>query len=904
MGRKQTSKKKYSKNSRKSKKNLSTDMLGGFLVVVGFVFFILLAFDSMGAFSIFLKSLLFGIFGKAAFLIPLTMCIVGIYAIMSDSQVVVSKELKKGILIVLLVAPLIYSFSSSNYDMFTNVVKYAVDSFNEGVGGTVGALICGVAVKLIGITPTKVLFSMLTFVAILCVFNISFAQFFKIIKNIVIGLKDGLISVVEILFRNDTESEKKSRKNDNLEETISQAEFDELKEVQMPKKSRKASNINIELDDEPEVSEEIKEKMQEKGSPNPEQSLKYDRTEQVEFDFNKLGGKPSEQEVQAKQQRDEFFKKQKEEKEDKSIKEVLTLDHTNHVIEDNYEFPPVELLNMPVHSQESDKKSIHATAVKLQKTLLSFGVEARVTNITKGPTVTRYELTPSIGVKVSKIVNLADDIALNLAAKSIRIEAPIPGKAAVGIEVPNPVSESVYLREIIESQEFNNHKSKVAFGLGKDAAGDIVIADIAKMPHTLVAGQTGSGKSVCINSILVSILYKAKPSEVKLILIDPKMVELSGYNGIPHLLIPVVTDPKKAAGTLNWAVQEMVNRYNLFAASGVKDIKGYNKLIEKEEGQAKLPQIVIIIDELADLMMVAQNDVEDAICRLAQMARAAGMHLIIATQRPSVDVITGIIKANIPSRIAFTVSSQVDSRTILDMAGAEKLLGKGDMLYYPTGETKPLRVQGAFVSEEEIERIVEHIKSTTDANYSEDILDKIEKANCGGTKGSKESGIDSQDDDSDVLLNDAIDIVVDLGSASASLLQRKLKVGYSRAGRMIDQMEERGLISKSDGSKARNVLISKSEWQELKMGKKNSNEEQFEKNEVVNENVVRPIIEDTVVTCPVETSEVDVTTKNVATPVQNSGGVNVYYGNQLSTRDRKIFDVESGVSKSKYNVDL
>ncbi len=353
---------------------------------------------------------------------------------------------------------------------------------------------------------------------------------------------------------------------------------------------------------------------------------------------------------------------------------------------------------------------------------------------------------------------------------------------------------------------------------GKDAAGEIVVGDIAKMPHTLIAGSTGSGKSVCINSLIVSILYKSKPSEVKMILIDPKMVELSGYNGIPHLLIPVVTDPKKAAGALNWAVQEMVNRYKLFAEKGVKDIKGYNAVMKKEEEGVKLPQIVIIVDELADLMMVAPNDVEDAICRLAQMARAAGMHLVIATQRPSVDVITGIIKANIPSRIAFTVSSQVDSRTILDMAGAEKLLGKGDMLYFPVGETKPHRIQGAFISEKEIENIVEEIKKNSDTTYSEAIIESIEKAN----NSSKNGDTSDTEDDADPILNDAIDLVVDMGQASASMLQRRFKIGYSRAGRIVDQMEARGLISGYEGSKPRQVLISKNEWQELKLGSNNN----------------------------------------------------------------------------------
>ena len=417
-------------------------------------------------------------------------------------------------------------------------------------------------------------------------------------------------------------------------------------------------------------------------------------------------------------------------------------------------------------------------------------------------------------MRVSKIANLADDIALNLAAETIRIEAPIPGKQAVGIEVPNKEKEMVSLREVVESEEFENSKSKLSVALGKDVAGQIIIADIAKMPHALIAGATGSGKSVCINTIITSIIYKAKPSEVKLVMVDPKVVELSVYNGIPHLLIPVVTDPKKAAGALAWAVQEMDNRYNVFAQKGVRDLKGYNALIEKENGQGKLPQIVIIIDELADLMMVAAKEVEDSICRLAQKARAAGMHLIIATQRPSVDVITGIIKANIPSRIAFSVSSQVDSRTILDQIGAEKLLGKGDMLYFPSGAPKPTRIQGAFVSDDEVEKIVSFVKSNGEAQYSEDILETIENSNK-PEKELKEDG--DPDDDTDPFLMDAIDVVVETGQASTTFIQRKFKVGYARAGRIIDQLEERGIISGYQGSKPRQVLMTKEKLAELKM---------------------------------------------------------------------------------------
>ena len=509
-----------------------------------------------------------------------------------------------------------------------------------------------------------------------------------------------------------------------------------------------------------------------------------------------------------------LFKQEVVVKEEKT-KEVLGLEHTTYTEEyENYEMPPIELLKEGEPKSMTGKKALTETATRLQKTLYSFGVSAKVENVSVGPAITRYELKPAEGVRVSKIAKLSDDIALNLAAESIRIEAPIPGKQAVGIEIPNKEKEIVHLREIIESDEFKNHKSNLAFALGKNVAGEAVVADIAKMPHVLIAGSTGSGKSVCINTLITSIIYKSKPSDVKLVMVDPKVVELSVYNGIPHLLIPVVTDPKKAAGALAWAVQEMVHRYSLFAEKNVRDIKGYNEALEKEQAEGKLPQIVIIIDELADLMMVAPNDVEDAICRLAQMARAAGMHLVIATQRPSVDVITGIIKANIPSRIAFAVSSQVDSRTILDGAGAEKLLGKGDMLFYPIGASKPTRVQGAFVSDKEVEKIVDFVKPASgETIYSANVLEQIENAN----KTDRELDEKDPDDDTDPFLNDAIETVIEIGQASTSFIQRRFKVGYARAGRIIDQMEARGIISGYQGSKPREVIITKERWQELNM---------------------------------------------------------------------------------------
>lgn len=473
-----------------------------------------------------------------------------------------------------------------------------------------------------------------------------------------------------------------------------------------------------------------------------------------------------------------------------------------------YVFPPISLLGRdPGNSSGSGILEQQKNGRKLEMTLKSFGVEARVINVSAGPTVTRYEVSPSQGVKVSKIVNLADDIALNLAASGIRIEAPIPGKAAVGIEVPNKETKSVYLRTVLESDAFRKHPSKLAFALGEDITGNPIVTDIAKMPHLLIAGATGSGKSVCINTLITSILYKADPKEVKLLLVDPKVVELSVYNGIPHLLIPVVTDPKKASAALNWAVREMLERYNDFAACGVRDIKGFNAMKEeKGEPEAKMPQIVIIIDELADLMMAAPGEVEDSICRLAQMARAAGMHLIIATQRPSVDVITGVIKANIPSRLAFAVSSGIDSRTILDMVGAEKLLGKGDMLFYPSGQAKPSRIQGAFVTDKEVEQIVDFLRKSSRPGYTQEMVDQITAVAKTASGPSEET---------DEFFEQAVDLILEKEKASVSMLQRQFRIGYNRAARLMDELERRGLVGPEEGSKPRKVLITREQWEEM-----------------------------------------------------------------------------------------
>ena len=485
-----------------------------------------------------------------------------------------------------------------------------------------------------------------------------------------------------------------------------------------------------------------------------------------------------------------------------------------------YEFPPVDLLTKPKGTKGVSEQDLRETAMKLQSTLDSFGVRVSVTNVSCGPAVTRYELQPEQGVKVSKITSLADDIKLNLAAADVRIEAPIPGKAAVGIEVPNKENSTVLLRELLESSEFTGHGSNVAFAVGKDIGGQTVVTDIAKMPHLLIAGATGSGKSVCINTLIMSILYKADPSEVKLIMVDPKVVELSVYNGIPHLMIPVVTDPKKASAALNWAVIEMTERYQKFAELGVRDLKGYNERVAdaakqglEEEKYKHLPQIVIIVDELADLMMVAPGEVEDSICRLAQLARAAGLHLVIATQRPSVNVITGLIKANIPSRIAFAVSSAIDSRTILDGAGAEKLLGKGDMLFFPSGYSKPVRVQGAFVSDREVSAVVDFLKANNEGGaYNTEVSEKITSMPSGGSDaGGANSGNANGYDE---YFADAGKLIIEKDKASIGMLQRAYKIGFNRAARIMDQLAEAGVVGPEEGTKPRKVLMSPEEFEQ------------------------------------------------------------------------------------------
>ncbi len=803
MAKKKTKK----KTNKKAKKRASNMDLAVVAIIILSILLCVLIYGNSGIVGVKLNEILGGMMGIIKYILPIGTFLIGIKLALDDDEYLTSKLTQYTVLLisvaVLMSAWQINSgeMSISNKTMQT-VVKEAYNLGTQDIGGgALGVILAMPLSKLL--SPIGAIILCVGVVIMLAVFTFGI-NISEMINNFVEKTEENREEKYE--RRQQLREEQKKARMEAKQESIENRK--KAKEIQKEQARREAL-------EEEDVGEQIKinfggrilEEDDKKGRK------KYDHSNDDLTPLTKETKKT--QSIQPDVIENNLFRQEEEKKEDKT-KEVLQLEHAMVVEDENYEYPPIELLSKPDKKKlKGGAKALTDTATKLQKTLYSFGVSAKVENVSVGPAITRYELKPAEGVRVSKIANLADDIALNLAAETIRIEAPIPGKQAVGIEVPNKEKEAVHLREVLESEEFQNNKSKLTVALGKDVAGNIQLADIAKMPHVLIAGSTGSGKSVCINTIISSIIYNAKPSEVKMVMVDPKVVELSVYNGIPHLLIPVVTDPKKAAGALAWAVQEMDNRYNLFAAKGVRDIKGYNKAIEKEEGQGTLPQIVIIVDELADLMMVAAKDVEEAICRLAQKARAAGMHLVIATQRPSVDVITGLIKANVPSRIAFAVSSQVDSRTILDSVGAEKLLGKGDMLFFPTGFPKPVRVQGAFVSDEEVEKIVGFVKKNGTANYSEDILETIENSNKTEKELAQEQ---AEDDETDPFLMDAIEAVIEQGTASTSFIQRRFKVGYARAGRIIDQMEERGIISGYQGSKPREVLMPKERWEELKMG--------------------------------------------------------------------------------------
>lgn len=798
--------------------------------------------NASGTFGIFISQLLKGLFGFGAYIIPFIIIAICFYMILNKNKNIETPRLTMGIILFLLIISIIHTFSVDENVKFSTFSEYLSNSYEIGNfnnGGLFGAIIGDGLTKIIGKIGTYIVFIISS---IILVIFITKKSIYKFMLEIIQRYKE---------FLNNTDiSDEDNDDIDTIDEPYEEKKIvkrpikkppEKIKEektniilplLEKPISRNKNKIISVEIKKNEPIREkhkitlmtdEIRKKREIDGIP----SFLLERTNAINEDIK------DDKNIDLIKDKEPIIHNISEEFEEiesnsdydiptKDINKLTASDNSEPIIiqaeiskqssdidinndNEEYKFPLLKFLNKNVSIQvQSSKSEILENSKKLENTLKSFGVEAKVVEISKGPTVTRYELSPGLGVKVSKISALADDLALNLAASGIRIEAPIPGKSAVGIEVPNKEPLNVYLHEVISDPKFRKFPSKLAFGLGKDIAGNVIVADIAKMPHMLIAGATGSGKSVCINTLITSILYKATPQEVKLIMVDPKVVELSVYNGIPHLMIPVVTDPKKAAGALNWAVQEMMKRYSLFAETGVRNLKGYNdfKLLNGEK--EFFPQIIIIIDELADLMMVASKEVEDSICRLAQLARAAGIHLIIATQRPSVDVITGIIKANIPSRIAFSVSSGTDSRTIIDTVGAEKLIGKGDMLFKSVDMSKPLRVQGSFISDKEVENIVNYIKKDNITEYDSDMIDKITNTINNIEK--------NEDKNSDEFTDKAIEFVVNKGKASVSMLQRQFRIGYNRAARIIEELEERGIVGPEDGSKARTVIMTKYEF--------------------------------------------------------------------------------------------
>ncbi len=820
------------KSTKKQKQSVKFNVQSHILILVSFLIIAFVYFKQCKI--VYVGSLaLGGIFGFIKYFLPVAMLIFTIFMIAENEKKVTSKVFVFFLFFLMINIVLsTYQISNGNInptDKMSDILSKGYELGTRDIGGgAFGTLFAVPAVRGIGAIGTSILCFGIMLIIIIIAFKIN-------VVGDVIEFKENLSEHrarnKELAIQNEKKTQKLIKEQKIKEDSarpISSMSRDEVSN--QPKKNKGIFSVFTKYYDDNDVASIKKESAIMKNIANStdvnygDSLVQNDGNFEDEININLPLSKSSEGSEQLEipnmktntgrktiNKFDNNVEKNNKASEDVSPESLGLNDSTLNVAEDHYEFPPINILADIGETEDGDiRKRILATSEKLRKTLQSFGVLAKVENVSVGPVITRFEIAPAEGVRVSKISNLADDIALSLEAESIRIEAPIPGKHTVGIEIPRKNKSVVGLKDIIESEEFDGAKSKLAFALGKDVAGDAVVTDIAKMPHVLIAGSTGSGKSVCINTLITSIIYKAKPSEVKLLMIDPKVVELSVYNGIPHLLIPVVTDPKKAAGALAWAVQEMVSRYSKFAEKKVRDIKGYNQQAE-ERGEPTMPQMVIIIDELADLMMVAAKEVEDAICRLAQMARAAGMHLVIATQRPTVDVINGIIKANIPSRIAFAVSSQDDSRTILDSAGAEKLLGKGDMLFFPIGASKPTRIQGAFVSDSEVENIVKYIKTDEVNENSTSILEKIDNIDNPANNVSND-----EDDDNDPLLEEAIEEVIRNQTASTSFIQRKFKVGYARAGRIIDQMEQRGIVSGFQGSKPRDVLMSKERWNELK----------------------------------------------------------------------------------------
>lgn len=785
-----------------TEKRKQIEIKGVIYLAVGILLFFSFHFkNSVGVFGVFINSLLFGMFGFTAFVLPYIITLFGFMMLFKKGLDKLSKRIIHSLILIALASAL---FHTANYDKSIyenlsfgdNVVRCFKDGILWQSGGVIGGLLSMPFLRVFQVVGTIIIIAATSLVEIVILTEISLEESILKIVKMITKMANYCLYLVHNY---------KTRRRAKQVIMFDAAEEELIKKQKMEKQT--AENVK---EQEPGFISSVI------GKARILKKSKLDGLEKVNIaESLKNKAKVSLIKARGEELNNQIESDKKSSKERSGLVQDNSLEKTNQcdtisesnndILEDtnivNYKYPAVSLLSQVSQkgtSKDVGRRLIQENAKKLEETLLSFGVEAKVVNYSSGPAVTRYELTPSPGVKVSRIVALSDDISLSLAAAGIRIEAPIPGKSAIGIEVPNKEMGAVCLREVVESEEFKENNSKLAVAIGKDITGRCIVADMSKMPHVLIAGATGSGKSVCINTIIMSVLYKASPSDVKMVMIDPKAVELTCYNGIPHLLIPVVTDPKKAAGALNWAVVEMVNRYKAFSEKGVRDIMGYNAAIVKENPEGRLPQILIIIDELADLMMVAKNDVEDAICRLSQMARAAGMHLVVATQRPSVDVITGVIKANIPSRIAFAVSSQVDSRTILDMAGAEKLLGQGDMLYSPIGASKPIRVKGTFVSVNEVETVVDFVKKQEESKYDETVIKEINQVTA------KDETIDA---DNDELLPQAADLVVDAGHASVSLIQRRFKVGYARAARIIDQMELKGIVGPFEGSKPRQVLI-------------------------------------------------------------------------------------------------
>lgn len=726
---------------------------------------------------------LFGMFAACVFPL-LTMVITVLYSLKEQDTKLLLAKGAESVVMVLLISSCIHIFQNQPGDVFSQCVTESYNSASESFNGGLFGAVIGWLLLTLGKAPAVIVNILLIFVDFMFLSGITIIQFLK-----------GAAKPAKATY-------------DKVQPVI---------EEKIEQRKRSKASIDVPLDEVAPGEEKMdkKQKSKKKSDETP-QLQEAVETQKIIDEINAANAKnKAERESKKAKTIDEIVEKASEESSDNDPdkeKFEVTKEQMKASVED-YCIPPVSLLNLGKHASTKDVSGeLKNNAQRLIDTLHSFNVDATITDISRGPSVTRYELKPAAGIRISKITNLADDIALNLAATSVRIEAPIPGKQAVGIEIPNSVINAVYMRELIDTPEFYQQRSILSVALGKDIAGQCVYCDIAKMPHLLIAGTTGSGKSVCLNAMIVSILFRARPDEVKFLMIDPKQVEFSRYEGIPHLLVPVVTDPKKASGALGWAVSEMLQRYSKFSEVGVRDIDSYNKYVSKHEDMEPMPKICIFIDELADLMYAAPKEVEDSICRLAQMARAAGMHLVIAMQRPSVDVVTGLIKANISSRIALTVSSQVDSRTIIDSGGAEKLLGNGDMLYLPIGANKPMRIQGCFVTDEELESLCDYVKKQGESEYDENIQKQIEERAVTDKKSPFEG--EEEEENYDPLFEKAAEVVIESGTASTSFLQRKLSVGYARGAKIIDQLQDYGVIGPSEGSKPRKVLMNMQMWLE------------------------------------------------------------------------------------------